>query len=475
MQWRSKSGSKSFGESHQKLIRIFVQSAYLPILKNPSNYESVTKAISTEEKQEKLPRNLGLWGVWMLVVNGLIGAGIFGLPSGAAALAGEYSVWIYAFCALLMLPVILSFAELGSYFRGTGGPIKYGTLAFGGFVGFQGGWLYYLARLISFAANTVLLTDSIAYFIPVAGIGSGRLVTVFLTILLLSLVNTIGSSQSIKSMTAFTVIKFAVLIGLVLGGFFLLGDTVIPRFDAPLPPGADLGAAALLLIYAFVGFEGAVVPAGEAKRPERDMPLGLILGLVIVVILYMLIQLVTMAAVPNLKDSNTPLLDASSSLFGELGAYILMIGVATSVIANLISSMFSATRVTYAMGLDSSLPGWFGKVHPKFLTPANSVIFFGLAAFALAAMGSFRALAAMTVLSRLFLFIMTCAAVPALRPRFRGPARFILKGGYLIPVLGILACLWLMLQVSWNSVWMTALFIAIGGLLYWLGKKQIQE
>ncbi|SDD74635.1 amino acid/polyamine/organocation transporter, APC superfamily [Algoriphagus faecimaris] len=434
----------------------------------------MSKPISTEEKAEKLPRNLGLWGVWMLVVNGLIGAGIFGLPSGAFALAGEYSVWIYAFCALLMLPVILSFAELGSYFRGTGGPIKYGTLAFGGFVGFQGGWLYYLARLISFAANTVLLTDSIAYFIPAAAGGSERLLSVFLTILLLSLVNTLGSSQSIKSMTLFTVIKFGVLIGLVFGGILMLGEAVLPSFDEAIPPGSDLGAAALLLIYAFVGFEGAIVPAGEAKRPERDMPLGLILGLVIVVVLYMLIQLVTMAAVPNLGDSNTPLLDASSALFGEVGAYILMIGVATSVIANLISSMFSATRVTYAMALENSLPAWFGQVHSKFLTPANSVIFFGIAAFGLAAMGSFRVLAAMTVLSRLFLFIMTCAAVPVLRPRFRGAGRFILKGGYIIPMLGIVSCLWLMIQVSWNSVWMTALFIAVGGVLYWLGKRQSQ-
>ena len=113
----------------------------------------------------------------MLVVNGLIGAGIFGLPSGAAALAGEYSVLVYAFCALLILPIILCFAELGSYFRGTGGPIRYGTLAFGPFIGFQGGWLYYLARLISFSANTVLLTDSIAYFIAGAGTGTGRIIS----------------------------------------------------------------------------------------------------------------------------------------------------------------------------------------------------------------------------------------------------------------------------------------------------------
>jgi len=427
---------------------------------------------ASSSTEEKLPRNLGLWGIWMLVVNGLIGAGIFGLPSGAAALAGEYSVLVYAFCALLILPIILCFAELGSYFRGTGGPIRYGTLAFGPFVGFQGGWLYYLARLISFSANTVLLTDSIAYFIAGAGTGTGRIISLAVICIGLSVINVLGSVESIRSMTLFTVIKFAVLILLPLGGFILLGSEVIPSFDSPIPPSGDLGAAALLLIYAFVGFEGAVVPAGEAKRPERDMPLGLLLGLAVVAVLYMLIQLVSQAAVPDLANSKTPLLDVSASLFGSTGAILLMVGVAASVLANLVSSMFSATRVTYALSLEKSLPRWFGEVHSRYLTPANSVVFFGVAAFLLAAFGSFTVLAAMTVLSRLFLYGMSCAAIPKLRPQFRGEGRFILKGGYAIPVLGIGACLWLMLQVSSQSIWMTAIFVGIGSFLFWIGKKQ---
>jgi amino acid transporter len=410
----------------------------------------------------------------MLVVNGLIGAGIFGLPSGAAALAGEYSVLVYVFCALLILPIILCFAELGSYFRGTGGPIRYGTLAFGPFIGFQGGWLYYLARLISFSANTVLLTDSIAYFIEGAGTGTGRIISLAVICIGLSVINVLGSVESIRSMTLFTVIKFAVLILLPLGGFILLGSEVIPSFESPIPPAQDLGAAALLLIYAFVGFEGAVVPAGEAKRPERDMPLGLLLGLAVVAVLYMLIQLVSQAAVPDLANSKTPLLDVSASLFGSTGAILLMVGVAASVLANLVSSMFSATRVTYALSLEKSLPRWFGEVHSRYLTPANSVVFFGIAAFLLAAFGSFTVLAAMTVLSRLFLYGMSCAAIPKLRPQFRGEGRFILKGGYAIPVLGIAACVWLMLQVSERSIWMTAIFVGIGSLLFWIGKKQAQ-
>ena len=427
---------------------------------------------ATSGSEEKLPRNLGLWGIWMLVVNGLIGAGIFGLPSGAAALAGEYSVLVYAFCALLILPIILCFAELGSYFRGTGGPIRYGTLAFGPFIGFQGGWLYYLARLISFSANTVLLTDSIAYFIAGAGTGTGRIISLAVICVGLSVINVLGSIESIRSMTLFTVIKFAVLILLPLGGFILLGSEVIPSFESSIPASENLGAAALLLIYAFVGFEGAVVPAGEAKRPERDMPLGLLLGLAVVAVLYMVIQLVSQAALPDLANSKTPLLDVSASLFGPVGAIVLMVGVAASVLANLVSSMFSATRVTYALSLEKSLPSWFGEVHSRYLTPANSVVFFGVAAFLLAAFGSFTVLAAMTVLSRLFLYGMSCAAIPKLRSQFRGEGRFILKGGYLIPILGIGACLWLMLQVSERSIWMTAIFIGIGSLMYWAGKMQ---
>jgi len=408
----------------------------------------------------------------MLVVNGLIGAGIFGLPGGAATLAGEYSVLVYAFCALLILPIILCFAELGSYFRGTGGPIRYGTLAFGPFVGFQGGWLYYVARLISFSANTVLLTDSIAYFISGASTGTGRIISLAVICVGLSVINVLGSIQSIRSMTLFTVIKFAVLILLPLGGFIILGSAVIPSFVSPIPPSENLGAATLLLIYAFIGFEGVAIPAGEAKRPERDIPLGLLLGLAVVAVLYMVIQLVSQAAVPNLVNSKTPLLDVSASLFGPVGAIVLMVGVAASVLANLLSSMFSATRVTYALSLEKSLPSWFGEVHSRYLTPANSVVFFGLAAFLLAVFGSFTVLAAMTVLSRLFLYGMSCAAIPKLRSQFRGEGRFILKGGYTIPVLGIGACLWLMLQVSFQSVWLTAIFVGIGSLLYWVGKRQ---
>lgn len=424
------------------------------------------------EPSEKLPRNLGKWGLWLLVVNGLIGAGIFGLPSGAARLAGEYSLLIYVICAVLILPVFLCFAELGSYFKGTGGPIRYGTAAFGSFIGFQAGWLYYIARLISFAANSVLLTDSIGYFFEPASQGTGRLITLAIIIGGFTIINVLGSVESIRSLALFTFFKFSILILLVFGGLVVLGTEVMPAFEQPLPPVSDLGAAALLLIYAFVGFEGAVVPAGEAKNPDRDMPWALLVGLGSVALLYMFIQLVAQTAVPDITASEAPLLDASNVLFGTTGAIILMLGVVTSVAGNLIGAMFSTPRLTYALALQGDLPKWFGKVHEKFKTPTNSILFFGVAAFIGAALGSFTLLAAMTVLSRLFLYVISCAAIPKLRPQFRESSPFVLKGGWTIPVLGIAACIWLMFQVSFLNIWMTALFIGIGTGLYFLGHTQ---
>jgi amino acid transporter len=424
------------------------------------------------EKEEKLPRKLGMWGLWLLVVNGFVGAGIFGLPSGAYALAGEYSIWIYALCALLMLPIILCFSELGSIFRGTGGPVRYGSEAFGPFIGFQAGWLFYVARLISFAANSVLLVDSIGYFLSPAAEGAGRIISLAIIIGGLTFINVLGSVESIRSLALFTVLKFSVLLFLVFGGMVVLGTQILPSFESGVPPISDLGAAALLLVYAFVGFEGAVVPAGEARKPGRDMPMALLLGLGMVVVLYMLIQLVTESAVTGLATSTSPLLDASAALFGTAGAIILMIGVVTSVTGNLIGSLFSAPRLTYALALDGSLPKWFAKVHPKWLTPANSVIFYGVFAFIAASMGTFIFLAAMTVLARLFLYIITCGAVPVLRKKLNEKSPFRLKGGVTIPALGIAACIWLMLQVSFNSIWLTALFIVIGTLLYLMARRQ---
>lgn len=425
-----------------------------------------------KETQEVLPRSLSVWGIWLLVVNGLIGAGIFGLPSGAALLAGIYSPWVYLICALLILPILLCFAELASYFKGTGGPIRYVTEAFGPFLGFQSGWLFYIARVISFSANSVLLVDSIAYFWPDAGSGFVRLLVLAAICGGLTFINVIGAVQSIRSLASLTVVKFLVLIALVLFGLRFIGMEHLPRFDVVPPQNLDLGAATLLLIYAFVGFESAVVPAGESRNPAKDMPRALLLGLLMVALLYVLIQLVAIAVVPNISESSSPLLDVAAVLFGQYGAAFLMIGVVASVGGNLVNAIFTTPRITYALALDKSLPSWFGSVHPSFKTPANSVMFYGLLCFLLAAFSSFIWLAAATVLSRLIMYSLSCAAMPVLRKRFDKNDTLRWPGGWLLPMLSIAACAWLMLQVSLDSILLTAGIIIAGSLLYALARHR---
>ena len=428
--------------------------------------------MSSSAPAETLPRSLGVWGIWLLAVNGLIGAGIFGLPSDAARLTGEYAPLTYVLCALLILPIVLCFAELASYFRGTGGPIRYSTEAFGLFLGFQAGWLFYVSRIVSFAANSVLLVNNIGYFWPGATVGTGRLVLLALICGGLTLINVIGSVRAIRSLAILTAVKVAALLLLIGAGIGYLGADVLPRFGSAMPAAGDFGSAALLLIYAFVGFESAVIPAGESRNPGRDMPLALLLALGTAALLYVLIQMVSMAAVPEIATSGSPLLDAASALMGPAGAIFLMLGVLASVGGNLVGAMFATPRVAYALSLDGSLPRWFGVVHPRFLTPANSIIFYGLLSFLLAVFGSLIWLVAMVVLSRLLIYFLTCAALPQLRKRYSATRGFVLPGGYLIPTLGIAACGWLTLQVSRDSFILTALFIIVGSGLYAAARRQ---
>jgi amino acid transporter len=420
---------------------------------------------------EPLVRSLGLWGMWLLVVNGLVGAGIFGLAGGAARLAGEYSLWVFLGCALLILPILLCFAELASYFNGTGGPVRYVGSAFGKAAGFQAGWLYYLARVVSFAANSALLVDSLGYFWPEASHHVWRLLLLLAICAGLTLINVLGAIQSIKTLGWLTLAKFGVLFLLVGAGVWQYSPT-IEHIVGPSPTEIDLGAATVLLVYAFVGFESAVVPAGEAKQPKRDIPKALLLGLAMVTILYILVQWVSMVTVPTISASSTPLLDVAAALGGSIGAAILMFGVICSVGANLLGAMFSTPRVSYALALDGSLPAWFGQVHRRFLTPANAIVFFGVLAFLLAAFGSFIYLASATVLIRALLYGLCCGAIPKLRPTYRQQSAFILPGAYVIPVLGLLACGWLLWQVKLDAILLTAGLLVIGFLLYIMARWQ---
>jgi amino acid transporter len=416
---------------------------------------------------------MSMAGIWLLAVNGMIGAGIFGVPAGAAALTGIYSPLVFLGCGVLLTAVVLCFAELASYFRGTGGPIVYLRTAFGPHAGFQAGWAFYIARVTAFAANINLLVASVAFFWRPAEGGAARIFLLGLVVLALVVPNVLGTRHAMRSLGVLTVLKLLPLLAVVAVGlawveprqFFSLAATAVPDYSS-------FATAALLVIYAFVGWESAVVPAGEARNPARDMPRALLLAMIVVTALYVLVQAVALAVLPDLAASDRALVDVGAALFGPAGALLLTAAVVVSVGGNLAGTMITAPRLTYALAREGSLPAWFGKVHPTARTPVQSIIFFAVLAFALAVYGSFFWLAAMSALVRVLIYMACIGAMPRLRRHFGDDrAYFRVPGGWVTAAGAFLVSALLLVQVQVDAVLATAAFLLAGALVHWLVRR----
>lgn len=415
---------------------------------------------------EPLLRRLSVAGLWLLVVNGMIGAGIFGLPAEAARLAGTFGPWLFVICAALILPVMLVFAALSSRFGNTGGPMLYAATAFGPMVGFQAGWAYYVARLTAFSANLSLLVATLGYFLPgtaAPGLRAGLLAMICTLFVAL---NVIGTRDAIRSLGLLTLLKFMPLLAIVVLGAAYVDPALLAPTLAQAPPSGELGAALLLVIYAYVGFESGLVPAGEARRPERDMPRALLAALATVALLYAGVQFASMAVLPALAASNQPLVDVGAVLLGPAGAWLVMAGIAVSVGGNLLGSMFSTPRVTYRLARDGYLPRWFGTVHPRLRTPVWSIVCYGVLGFLLALKGSFAWLAALSVVTRVLLYLTCVAALPRLERVDNQATPFRMPGGHLGTCSAALVCVGLMTQVDAAAWLATAAFLGTGSVLY---------
>jgi len=418
------------------------------------------------EVHEPLKRQLSAYALWLLMINGMIGAGIFGVPASAERLAGAFSPWVFVTCALLIAPILLCFAQLASAFRGTGGPMLYTRVAFGPFVSFQAGWAYYVARVTAFAANMSLLVASVGYFWPAANAGVMRIALLLVISAGLVWINIVGARAAVRSLGGFTLIKLLPLIALAGYGLYSLDYSAVSSVASP-PGGAEFGAALLLVVYAYVGFESGVIPAGEAKNPERDMPRALLWALAVSAVLYALIQLSAQRLLPDLANTERALVAAGDAWLGSVGAIVVMAALIASVTGNLLGSMFSTARMSYRLGLDRQLPAWFGVVSERHATPANSIAFYGLLAFALAASGSFVWLAVLSVLIRLLVYMLCIASMPAVQRQAGADPHFLkLPGGWLLPVLAVLTCAGLLTQVKLNSVLATLALLAAGSVLY---------
>ena len=440
---------------------------------SPPRLES--RLADSPEEPLTLPARPGLvrairrWDLAALAINSIIGAGIFGLPSEVYRRIGAYSLIAFVVCALVVTLIILCFAEVGSRFSETGGPYLYAREAFGPVVGFEVGWLIWVARLTAFAANSNLLVDYLGFFWPGAAVGTGRALVITLVIAGFTAINLTGVRNAANVGNFFTVAKLIPLLLFIGVGVFSLDSS---RFSlVTRPPFGEFSVAVLLLIYAFSGFEMAAIPGGEVRDPRRDVPRALLIAIAVVAVVYFLIQLVAIGTLPQLATSSRPLADAGTRFMGRAGGALISLGALVSIAGNLFVILLVAARLPYAMAERHELPQFLAATHHRFRTPYVSVLLTSVVALGLALTGSFVYAATISVIARLLSYSMTAAALPVLRYK-RGipPAQFPVPGGIVVAVLSLILGAWLLSHTTARQARDAAIAAGLGLLLYLLAK-----
>jgi len=421
--------------------------------------------------ESSLLRALGRWDLLALVINGIIGAGIFGLPAKVQALLGVYGLGAILVCAAIIGLVVLCFAEVASRFTRTGGPFIYADAAFGPLLGFLTGWALWIARVTGCCAICSLLLRYLADLAPAMNQGAGRVATASVIIGGLTVLHVRGIRGAASFGNLVTVAKLLPLLLFVAIGLFHVDWA---RFQPTGPPiNEHFAEAVLLLGFAFVGWESVVVAAGETQDPRRDLPRALIAGLALVAVLYGLIQLVCIGTLPRLAASERPLVDAGRTFLGPAGALMITLGGAISMLGTLNGSMITISRLPYAMAAAGQLPRALAAVHPRHRTPHVAVVFSAVLVLGFTLSGRFVYLLTVSTISRLLVFAVTCAAMPKLRHSPGVPsARFVLRGGAMIPAAALALIAWLLASSSFAATRDVAVLTAFGALLYAIGRRR---
>lgn len=414
-----------------------------------------------------LKRDIGIFGATFIALNSMIGAGIFALPGKIAINAGLLSPWLFLVVGALFISVVLTFAELSSYYDETGGPVLYATSAFGPFAGFSTGWAIFLSRTTAFAANANVMATYLAslndFF--AGDIARGAIISV--VTIGLTWANVMGVKDGIRTMAVLTFLKVTPLLLLVLMGLqHITGSTLIP--GAPFVV-EELGSTTLLLIYAYVGFETLGVTAGETSQPRKTLPRAYVGSIVGTGLLYFFVVMVFVSLIPAADYADATLVDVGRTLAGPIGAMAITLAAVFSIGGNLASSILAAPRIIFAMAENRMLPGWFNHVHGKYATPDRSILLMGGMALTLALTGSFVKLAIASSVVRLLGYIVCIAALPTIRRNADEAARrkaFRLKGGYTVPIIGLGICFWLLAQSRAESWIAVSILLAIGWVFY---------
>jgi APA family basic amino acid/polyamine antiporter len=407
-----------------------------------------------------LRRVVSRWQIVGLALNDVIGSGVYLLPAAAAAMLGPASLWAVPVAGFAVLLVVLCFAEAATHFDEPGSAYLYAKTAFGDLAGLEVGWMTWLARVASIASLSVGFAEALGYLWPALDGGWPRALVIASPIVGLSLINIVGVRSAVNAAVFLVVSKLVPLIVFVGVGLFHAKWSVVTT----QPPGdGRLGAAALLLLFAFAGFENTSAAAGEFRKPRRDIPFALLLHIAVITLLYVAVQWVALGTLPGLATSETPLADAANLFLGPAAGLLLTIGAAMSILGTNSNTVLNGPRYLLALSRDGYGPEILGRIHPRFRTPVNAVVFQALIALPLALTGSFVALAELSVVARLVTYLGTTVAIPVLRRTLdETPGAFRIPGGALVPVAASLVTLALAASAQTSNLVSAAIALGVG-------------
>jgi amino acid transporter len=434
--------------------------------------ERARDAGSTIEPASLL-RAMGRWTLAALVVNAILGSGIFALPATVARLVGPAAPWAWIVGALGNGVVMLCFAEVASRFTGSGGAYLYARATLPRPAAILVGWLAFLTRVTAASAGANLFTVNLAGLFPALDGEGARIALLSLLLGTLALVNVRGVEGGALWSNLFTVAKLLPL-GLLLGAgaiFLLSREGLAAAAPAPPATAADWLRASLLIAFAYGGYDGAMMAMGEAKDPRRDAPFALLVALVFLAALYTGMQLVVDGTLANPGASERPLADAATVIFGPWGGTLLAAGAAVSIVGFLGANFLNAPRLGFALAEHRDLPALFGRVHPSFRTPYAAILLFSFVVWALAIYGNFEWSATLSALSRLFVYGSTAVALLLLRRRDPDGATLRLPGGPIVPLLAIAFCALLLSRMGKTEL-VVLVAIAAGAMAHWLAVRR---
>ncbi len=417
-------------------------------------------------------RSIGRWSMTGLVVNCIIGSGIFGLPGELNRLLGRASPLAMILAGLLMATIMAPAAEVASQFSEPGGAYLYARRSFGRFVGLQIGWFSLLSCVAAGAAIANLFVVYLTGQVPSAGQGSLRALVLLAFVGIPASINCFGVTKGAILSNFLVLLKIVPLLVVIVLGVarFSTRVEIIHSAEILAPGWGNWLSALLVLMFAYQGFEYAIIAGGEMENPRRSIPFALGVGLLVVVAVYTLLQFVTLATIGT-STSPRSVADTAFRLMGPVGGILITLAVLISTGGANSSLMLESPRLVFSLAAEGEFPAPLARLHPRFHTPVVAIVCFAALVWVLAVSGGFFWLLELTAAASMIMYISICAALFRLRQN-SSPGALRVPFGPVLSAIGIVTSIVLITRLQRSQALLMGVTVLVAAANWQITRKR---